>query len=277
VNDHVPLGQTRAQTLSDWKGLADADAARSAVFAALLARGGVTGPEPVFEGRAGFFRLVSGPVDVDVDSFGRRGVPYRIHKVGMKPYPAQVYTQTAIVASNQVVKEAGGTDRIAAVEVATTHRGYEMAGSEAEKWAPATRDTADHSLPYIVARAMFDGDISNDSYTPDKLHDPRILAFMRKITVAEDKAFAKPLGNAPSSRVTAILEDGRRISRQIDNLPGFPGQPMQRADVDRKFRSNAGRRWPQQRVEAILQGLWAIDRTDDLSALLGKLALQASL
>ena len=85
------MGQTRAQTLSDWKGLADAEAGRNAVFAAMLARGGLTGPAPIFEGRRGFFQLVSGPADVDVGAFGRRGVPFRIHQCGMKAYPAVVY------------------------------------------------------------------------------------------------------------------------------------------------------------------------------------------
>src|SRR5215470_10583270 len=64
INDHIPMGQTRAQTLSDWKGLADAEAGRNAVFAALLARAGITGPAPIFEGRKGLFQLVSGPAEV---------------------------------------------------------------------------------------------------------------------------------------------------------------------------------------------------------------------
>jgi 2-methylcitrate dehydratase len=273
VNDHIPMGQTRMQTLSDWKGLADAEAGRNAVFAALLARGGLTGPAPIFEGRAGFFRLVTGPAEIDVDAFGRRGVPFRINACGLKAYPAQVSTQTAIVAAIAVAKEVGSLDRIAAIEIATTRRGYQMDASEPEKWAPDTKETADHSLPYITARAMFDGGIDNDSYAPEKLRDPRILAFMRKITVKEDPAFAVPPGNAPSTRITAILEDGRRITRQVDNMPGFPGQPMSRADVERKFRSNVGKRWPQERTGAILRALWELDQAEDVGALLGKLTV----
>lgn len=87
INDHIPMGQTRAQALSDWKGLADAEAGRNAVFAAMLARAGVTGPAPIFEGRWGFFQLVSGPAEVDVDAFGSHDSEFRIHRVGMKPYP----------------------------------------------------------------------------------------------------------------------------------------------------------------------------------------------
>jgi 2-methylcitrate dehydratase len=277
LNDHIPMGQTRVQTLSDWKGLGDAEAGRNGVFAALLARAGITGPSPIFEGRAGFFQQVSGPVDVKVDAFGRPGVPFRIDAVGMKAYPAQVYTQTAIVAAIAVAKEAGGTDRIAAIEIATTHRGYVMAGSEPEKWTPDTRDTADHSLPYITARAMFDGDITNDSYAPEKLRDPRILAFMRKIAVTDDPALTARMGKAVPTRVTAILDDGRRISREVDDVPGFVGQPMGRADVERKFRGNVRKRWPEQRIETILRTLWELERADDVTLLLGNLSVQASL
>src|SRR6201996_5383651 len=90
INDHIPMGQTRTQTNSDWKGLADAEAARNAVFATLLTRRGLTGPAPLFEGRKGFFQLVSGAADVDVEKFGGHGAPFRINQCGMKPYQAVI-------------------------------------------------------------------------------------------------------------------------------------------------------------------------------------------
>ena len=164
VNDHIPMAQTRVQTLSDWKGFADAEAARNAVFAALLARGGLTGPAPIFEGPVRLLPAGSGKAEIDPDSFGRAGVPFRLLRCAIKPYPAVIYTQTAIVAGIEVAKEVGSLDRIAAIEIATTGRGYQRTGSEPEKWSPKTRETADHSLPYITARAMFDGDITNDEF-----------------------------------------------------------------------------------------------------------------
>ena len=274
INDHIPLAQTRVQTLSDWKGLAAAEAARNAVFAALLARGGVTGPAPIFEGHSGFFKQVSGPANVDVDTFGRRGVPFRIHQCSLKAYPAVIYTQTAIVAGIEVAKEVGSLDRIAVIEIATTRRGFERTGSEPEKWSPQTRETADHSLPYITARAMFDGDITNESFAPQMYRDPRILAFMQKIKVSEDPILTARVGAAVPTRVTAILLDGQRISREVDYAPGFAARPMNRAEVERKFRGNVGQRWPQEHTDTVLQALWALDRTDDLSSLLNKFAFQ---
>jgi 2-methylcitrate dehydratase len=275
LNDHIPMGQTRTQTLSDWKGVAAAEAGRNGIFAAMLARGGLTGPSPIFEGRLGFFKLVAAPAEVDVERFGPRGVPFRIHQCGMKSYPAHVSAQTAIPAAVALAKAIGNLERVTAIEIGTTRRGYQMAGSGAEKWAPDSKETADHSLPYITARAMFDGDLDNDSYAPDKLHEPRIIAFMRKITVKEDPAFATITVNVPPTRLTATLDDGQRVTRLVDKMPGFPGQPTSRADVERKFRGNAGKRWPKTRTDAVLEALWLLDKTDDLSALLGKLSLQS--
>ena len=274
VNDHIPMAQTRVQTLSDWKGFADAEAARNAVFATLLARGGLTGPAPIFEGQSGFFKQVSGPGNVDPGVFGRRGVPFRILKCAIKPYPAVIYTQTAIVASIEVAKQVGSLDRIAAIEIATTARGFQRTGGEPEKWSPKTRETADHSMPYITARAMFDGDITHESFAPQMFGDPKILAFMQKITVSEDPALNARLGAAVPTRVTAILADGQRISREEDFAPGFAERPMTRSEVEKKFRGNVGKRWPEAHTDAVLKALWALDQADDLSVLLGQLSMQ---
>jgi 2-methylcitrate dehydratase len=274
LNDHISMGQTRVQTLSDWKGIADAEAGRNGVFAALLARAGLTGPAPIFEGRYGFFKLVAGPAEIDVGSFGRRGMPFRINQCGLKTYPAHITAQTAVAAGAAIAKQIGNLDRITTLEIGTTRRGYEIAGSDPEKWAPATKETADHSLPYITARAMFDGGLINDSYAPNKLHDPRILAFMRKIVVKEDPAFATLTINVPPTRLTATLDDGRRVTLLVDRMPGFPGQPMSRADVERKFRSNVGNRLPPERIDAVLAALWALERTENLSTLLSGLVVE---
>jgi 2-methylcitrate dehydratase len=179
------------------------------------------------------------------------------------------------VAGIEVAKEVGSLDRIAAIEIATTRRGFERTGSEAEKWSPQTRETADHSLPYITARAMFDGDITNESFAPHMYRDPRILAFMQKIKVSEDPILTSRGGGAVPTRVTAILLDGQRITREIDHAPGFAARPMNREDVERKFRGNVGQRWEKDRTDKTLQTLWALDRTDDLSSLLAELALPA--
>jgi 2-methylcitrate dehydratase len=273
LNDHIPMGQTRTQTNSDWKGLADAEAERNAVFAAQLARGGLTGPSPIFEGRKGLFELVASRADIDVAGFGGRGRRFRINDSGVKPYQAVVYGQTAIVAGIELARKVGSLDRIARLDIASTLRGYEQTGRDREKWAPKNRDTADHSLPYLTARAMVDGTVTNASYADDKLADPKILALMEKITVAPERAFDTPKGNAPPTRLTATLTDGTTLTVQVDDMPGFPGKPLDRAGMTQKFRSNVAGRWPAARVEELAQALWNFDQVTDLRALLGRFAL----
>jgi 2-methylcitrate dehydratase len=269
INDHIPLGLTRAGDLSEWKGIAVAEAGRNAVFAVRLARAGLTGPAPIFEGKSGVFQQITGAANIDVASFGGRDRPFRIHQCILKRYPAVIYTQTAIVAAIEVAREVGSLDRIATIDIATSRGGYDRTGSEPEKWDPKTRETADHSLAYIAARAMFDGDITNESFSERKFRDPAVLAFMQKIKVAEDPALTARMGGAVPTRVTATLSDGKRITREVDYAPGFAARPMIRSEVERKFRGNVGECWPKEQTETNLKALWAIDQTNDIAALLG--------
>ncbi|MEW6645431.1 MAG: MmgE/PrpD family protein [Pseudomonadota bacterium] len=267
ISGHLALNQTRVQVLSDWKGIADANAARNGVFAALLARRGVTGPSPIFEGHAGLFKQVSGPFELDIDQFGGRAGRFRINDCGVKLYPAQGGTLTAIPAAAKVAAEVGDLGRIQAIEVATANFTYLSAGKDPEKWKPETKETADHSLPYVVARAMLDGDITNDSYAPAAIRDPAVRALMAKITVKPDDALTALTPKALPNRVTATLTDGRTVSHQVDALPGFVGKPMQRSDFEQKFRRNVAKVWSDARQREVLDHLWNLERADKLDRL----------
>lgn len=267
INSHLALNQTRVQELSNWKALADADAARNAVFSTQLARAGLTGPAPIFEGMAGFFPQVSGPFAVDTREFGGHGGAFRIGKCFVKFYPAQGLTQTAIPAALDVAAQVGDLRRIRRIEIDTTEVGYVTAGRDREKWAPSTHETADHSLPYIVARAMLDGDITTESYRPDALHDPALRALIERITVREDPALtARYPAHAPN-RVTAVCEDGSIRTKQVDDLPGSPTRPMRRDDYEAKFAKNCRRHWSPAQIRAALDYLWRLDEQPDVATL----------
>ncbi|KWE52966.1 MmgE/PrpD family protein [Burkholderia sp. MSMB2157WGS] len=275
LSGHLAMNQTRVQQLSDWKGLADASASRDGVFSAQLAREGVTGPAPIFEGRAGLFQQVSGPFALDVSSFGGPQRPFRIDACAIKPYPAQGYTLTAIAAAIDLATQIGDPARIRAIHIDTTHMGYVTAGRDPEKWRPETRETADHSLPYIVARALLDHDITRDSYAPAALHDPAGRALMAVTTVSEDARLTAMQPNAIPNRLTVTLDDGRKLERQVDTLPGFPGQPTSRPDTERKFQHNVAGRLSDKRARHALDALWALDARTDLDGLLALLAVES--
>ncbi|ABN85885.1 mmgE/PrpD family protein [Burkholderia pseudomallei] len=267
LNSHLALNQTRVQQLSNWKALADADAARNAVFSTQLARAGLTGPSPIFEGEAGFFRQVSGPFELETSRFGGRGEPFRIARCFVKYYPAQGFTQTAIPAALDVASQAGDLSRIRRIDVHTTRVGYVTAGSEPEKWKPSTRETADHSLPYVVARAMLDGDIRTTSFSDAALRDPALHALIAKIRVEEDPALTAGYPARAANRVTAHCRDGAVYAKQVDDLPGSPTRPMRREDFEAKFVKNGGARLSEQRMRAALDRLWRLDELQDVAAL----------
>ncbi|MDE2476603.1 MAG: MmgE/PrpD family protein [Alphaproteobacteria bacterium] len=275
LSGHVAMDQTRLGTLSNWKGLAGPEAARNAIFAVQLARAGITGPSPIFEGAAGFFKQVSGPLKIDTKTFGGRGRRFRIHDCFIKSYPAQAQTQTAIPAAAKVAGAVGDLSRIRSIEVKSTHMGWLMAGSTPERWAPRTSETADHSLPYIVARAMLDRTITPASYSPGALRDPKAAALLRLITVHEDSALTAMAPRQPNS-VTATLDDGRVITERVDDLPGFSGRPMQREDAEAKFQRNAKSILKAGQIERISESVWSLDRAASVSDLIKSMIITTS-
>lgn len=275
VSGHVAMNQTRFGTLSNWKGLAGPEAARNSVLAALLARSGITGPSPVFEGEAGFFKQVSGPLHIDTAGFGGRKNRFRINDCGIKSYPAQAQTQTAIPAAAKLAQAIGDLSRIRAIEVKSTHLGWLMAGSTPERWAPATSETADHSLPYIVARSMLDGTITKASYAPDALRDPKAAVLLKLITVREDPAMTAMVPAKSPNSVTATLDDGRVVAERVDDLPGSVSRPMQRADAEAKFDRNTRAMLKPGQMQRIADAVWSLDHADSAAALLESLVIAA--
>jgi 2-methylcitrate dehydratase len=275
INGHIAMNQTRVQVMSDWKGLADAESGRNGVFAALLARAGITGPAPIFEGNAGLFKQVSGPFAIDVDKFGGRHGTFLINDCDVKPYPAQGGTITAIPAAVAVAKEVGDLDQIASIKLDTPDFTWRSAGRDREKWAPETKETADHSLPFVAARAMLDGSIGFDSFAVSALHDPKVLALMAKMTVNPDPALTALAPKMMANRVTATLKDGRVVTQQVNTVPGMGGTKMQPSDFERKFAANVGKVWPAAQQRRVLDAIWSIDKADKLDDLLKLLVVPA--
>ncbi|WP_442793679.1 MmgE/PrpD family protein [Paraburkholderia sp. ZP32-5] len=275
INGHIALNQTRVQTMSNWKGLADADATRNGVFAAELARGGITGPSPIFEGEAGLFKQVTGPFTVDTSAFGNKTQRFKIRDCAVKFYPAQVLTQTAIIAGIDVAKQVGDLSRITAIEIRTSQQGRFTAGLDKEKWAPASSETADHSLPYVTVRAMLDGDIGLNSYRQEALHDPKALALMKRTTVVADPELTKLFPKYYVTVVTATLDNGKTYSKRVDDVPGFATHPMTRADFEVKFHKNADDVIGAQQANAALALLWDFENLDDISKLFTPFVLPA--
>jgi 2-methylcitrate dehydratase len=273
LNSHITMRQVRAGELSMWKGCSFANAARNGVFSALLAREGMTGPSPIFEGEMGFFKQVSGPFEMNIDDFGGRNGSFKIAETYLKFFPAEIHSQTSIWAALEARKEIENPEDIVSIEIASHEAGYTILGRDPEKWNPLTKETADHSLPYIVGMALLEGKIDNSTYSEKKFRDPKILDFLKKITVVEDRTLSAMYPEAVANRVTVKLSTGKVVSKQIDYHKGHPKNPMSDSEVEEKFQKLTRRILDKSRARRILDAVWNLEKAKDASKVVSILTL----
>ena len=228
---HITTRATRVGELSMWKGAATAGAARNGIFAALLASRGMTGPAEPFDGFDGIKQRVTGPFDLDIPL---RPETFVIEQVHTKYRPAEYNAQGAldlIVDLRAHVR----LEEIESIDVRTYWLAYSEIGMEPEKWDPRTRETADHSLPYMLAVALVDGELGVDSFSEERIRDERLRPVMRKIRVSEDKDHSARFPAELLCAITIRTRDGREVSGEIAFPKGHVRNPVTDAEIDRKF------------------------------------------
>ncbi|HME19370.1 MAG TPA: MmgE/PrpD family protein [Nitrososphaerales archaeon] len=275
LSGHIAMRQVRAGELSMWKGASFANAARNGVFAARLAAEGMTGPAPVFEGEMGFFKQVSGPFRLSPEGFGRKGRGFRVNDTYIKYWPAEYHAQTAIWAALEVRKRIKGPGDVETVLVETHEAGYNILGKDREKWHPTTKETADHSLPFMVGMALLKGTIENASYSEENIASKETLSFLRRVTVKEDPDLtALYPSKGMGSRVTLKLKDGRMVSAENLVPKGHPLNPMSRADVEAKFIRLCQRQLGARTSREALKALWQLDAVGSVRGVPGLLRVR---
>ena len=167
INNNISLRQTRAGELSMWKGCTAANAARNSVFAALLASEGFTGPSPIFEGEMGFFKQITGKIGIDLEK-------NRVVRTMIKNFPVEYHAMSAIEAALSIKDQMNG-EKIKSVKVDTFSVAHKIIVKDPEKLRPKTKETADHSLPYMIAYTLIYGAPGPSSFEPRYLNDKKIL------------------------------------------------------------------------------------------------------
>jgi 2-methylcitrate dehydratase len=272
LNGHIAMRQVRSGELSDWKGCSAANASRNAIFCARLAREGMSGPSPIFEGAMGFHRQVSGEFTLDVDTFGgAMGRPFMILESLIKPFPTNGELQTAVAAAIQLNPRVPDIERIVSIEIDTTEIAYRITGSDPEKWRPTTRETADHSLPYNVARALLDGDLTTTSFDPEKISDPRAVSLMSRTTVREDPALTALFPKNLPSRVTLVLDDGQSLTQEVLSPATNREFALLMTSVESKFRRTAQPHLSEESQKTVLQFVADLDQATSFEPLFSAL------
>jgi len=268
---NTALRQTRSGELSMWKGCAFANAARNGVFAATLAADGLTGPAPIFEGDLGFFKLVA-KTEFDPAPFG--GEPgnadgFMINRTYIKFWPAEYHSQSAIDAGIKLRARLGANlDNVERIDIHTFEASYNIIGKYKEAWTPKTRETADHSLPYCTAAAIFDGDVTLETFDESHFTDPARLAFTSKVKVLLDDALSERYPKGIPNRITVTLKDGQSLVEEVEFPRGHAGNPMTDAEVEQKFRGTVEPRYGAKTADAILERCWDLEKLTDVTGLI---------
>jgi 2-methylcitrate dehydratase len=267
---NVALRQTRSGELSMWKGCAFANAARNGVFAATLAAEGMTGPAPIFEGDLGFMKLVTRQ-PFTVATMGAEGgseQDFMITKTYIKFWPAEYHSQSAIDAALQLRREIGDVSKIKSIDIHTFEACYSIIGKYPEAWAPKTRETADHSLPYCTAVALADGEVTLKQFDPERFTDPKVLKLTAKVKVHLDDALTARYPRGIPNRVVVTLDDGRVFEREVEFPRGHAGNPMTDAEVEAKFRRLVEPKYGKERANQVLARCWKLEELTNVAELL---------
>jgi 2-methylcitrate dehydratase len=255
----MALAQARRGSLSSWKGCAGANATRNAVFAALLAKEGFTGPTEVFDGSGGLWEAI-GEADWPLP------VTAMIAETHTKSLPVCYHGQSAVLAALEL-RERVKIDQIAEIKAEVYATAVFMMGGDASRWAPATRETADHSLPYCIAIALIDGAVTRDSFAEARLRDPAVAALMQKVKVAEDPALSARYPEGAPGRVTIRMQSGETHVIEIIYPRGHEKSPMSDAEIERKFHVMCDGRLDAVRRDRALAMLWQLENMQDAADL----------
>ena len=266
VTSHISLEQIRRGQISHWKGCALANASRNAVFCAMLAAKGMTGPEEVFEGKAGF--CASTGIRFEISPFADSADGYRIMKARVKAFPAGYFSQSAIEAILNLRPQIPDLDDIKEIRLQTFPAGYEVMGSGEANWQPETRESADHSLPFVMAVALMEGGVEIRHYDEIYYKRPDVRALMQKIKVriGEEPVAAWP--EVPLNIVDVELKSGKVLSTRVAYHLGHFKRLMTDQEQERKFRPLAEPLLPKRQIDDLWACLRRLDEVEQIGELI---------
>ncbi len=230
----ITLGAVTAGKLTMMKNTVDPLATQSGMLAALLAERGYTGPEHVVDGKEGLTHCFGPEWKLDVLTAGL-GESWRITQCGMKAFPTEALTHTPISAVLALVVEHDlKPEQVETIQIRSLARAADIL-ADASKYDPQSKETADHSLPYVIAAALVDRRVTPLQFTAERIQDARIRAQLRKVVVIADPEIEKAFPAMQRVVVTIRTTAGREFTQQLDYPKGDPRNPLTDPEVEQKF------------------------------------------
>jgi 2-methylcitrate dehydratase len=228
------LRVSRTGKLSNWKGLAYPNTAFCATHATFLAMRGVTGPLEVFEGNKGFMEAISGRFEID---WSKENLE-RVTRTIVKRYNAEIHSQSAIEGILELRGQYGfPAAEIEKVDVEIFDVAFHIigGGEEGDKTVVESKEAADHSLPYLIAVAILDGEVMPEQYSPERIRRSDVQKLLRKVHVTPSADLSQRFPGELPCRLTVHLAGGRRLGAEKSDYQGFTTRPPHWASARTKF------------------------------------------
>ncbi len=264
---HCTMGAVTAGKLTMMKNTVDPMATQSGVLAALLAEKGYSGPEHVIDGKEGLAHCYGPEWKLNLLTDGL-GDSWRITQCGMKFFPTEALTHTPISAVLDLVKTNDLLpDNVAKIQIRSLARAADIL-SDPSKYDPRTKETADHSLPYVIAAALADRQVTPAQFEMKKIMDPTIRAQLKKVEVIADPEIEKVFPALQRVIVNITTIDGRQFSKQLDYPKGDPRNPLSDAEIEEKFSALAEGVLSNGAQKKLVNAIWNLEKIASVTTLM---------
>jgi 2-methylcitrate dehydratase len=264
---HATMGAVTAGKLTMMKNTVDPMATQSGVLAALLAEKGYTGPEHVLEGKEGLVHCMGPEWKLELLTEGL-GESWRIERCGMKAFPTEALTHAPISATLDLILDNDlAPEEVEKVHIRSLARAADIL-ADPSKYDPRTKETADHSLPYVIAAAVADRQVTPLQFTPEKIMDERIRAQLHKVEVVADPEIEAVFPQLQRVVVTIRTTDGREITKTLDYPKGDPRNPLTDREIEEKFDALASPVLSASARERVKDAVWRLEELESIRELM---------
>jgi 2-methylcitrate dehydratase len=230
----IGLRVARTGTLSHWKGLAYPNMAFGCTHGTFMAMRGITGPLEVFEGNKGFMDAIAGPFETN---WAQEDLE-RVTQTVLKRYNAEIHSQSVLEGILEL-KNAHPfhAEEVERIEIKIFDVAYQIigGGEEGDKTLVWTKEQADHSLPYLVAVAILDGQVMPEQYRPDRIQQKDVQTLLQKVRVLPSQEYSQRFPGEMPCRIVLTLRQGQRLVKEKKDYEGFHTRPMRWETVVEKF------------------------------------------
>ena len=271
---HCTLGAVTAGKLTMMKNTVDPMATQSGMLAALLAEKGYTGPEHVIDGKEGLTHCFGPEWKLHLLTDGL-GESWRITQCGMKFFPTEALTHAPISAVLDLVKENDlHHEQVEKIQIRSLARAADIL-SDPSKYDPHTKETADHSLPYVIAAALVDRQVTPVQFTMAKIMDPTIRGQLKKVEVVADPEIEKVFPALQRVIVNITTTDGRTFGKQLDYPKGDPRNPLSDQEIEEKFSALADGVLSSPAQKKLKDAIWGLEKVGSVSKLMALMKADA--